>query len=82
MTDPLSKERLAEIEARYEGTRTNQFLLVGVLLIIRQDLPDCIAEIKRLRTALRELYNDCRNEPHDEQRGKAMQKASEILEPK
>ncbi len=46
----------------------------------RQDLPDCIAEIERLTTALRNLYNDCRNEPCDEQRGKVMDEARKALE--
>ena len=49
----------------------------------RQDLPDCIAEIGRLtpmETALRDLYNDCRNEPCDAQRGAVMDQARKILE--
>ncbi len=52
-----------------------------------QDLPDCLDEILlgvqemvRLQTALRNLYNDCRNEPCDEQRGKVMDEARKVLE--
>ncbi len=49
----------------------------------RQDLPDCMAEIERLQgieKALRDLYNDCRNEPCDAQRGAVMDQARKILE--
>lgn len=51
----------------------------------RQDLPTCLDEIERLQgieAALRNLYNDCRNESCDEQRGKAMDEARKALEPK
>ena len=46
----------------------------------RKDLPDCLVEIERLESALRGLYNDCRNEPCDKQRGEAMDEARRALE--
>lgn len=39
-------------------------------------------EIKRLRVSLRNLYNDCRNEPCDKQRGTVMDEARKALEGK
>lgn len=41
---------------------------------------DCLDEIERLESALRGLYNDCRNEPCDKQRGEAMDEARKALE--
>ncbi len=55
----------------------------SLLNMTRTDFPACITEIERLQgmeIAFRDLYNDCRNEPCDEQRGKVMDKAFEILE--
>lgn len=46
----------------------------------RTDIPALCDEVERLESALRALYNDCRNEPCDEQRRKAMQQAYEVLE--
>lgn len=47
------------------------------------DIDDCLAEIERLHpieTALRDLYNDCRNESCDAQRGAVMDRARKLLE--
>ncbi len=51
----------------------------------RPIIMDCVAEIERLEPmeiALRDLYNDCRNEPCDKQRGAAMDRAHKALEAK
>lgn len=41
-----------------------------------------VRKVQRLQTALRDLYNDCRNESCDAQRGAVMEKARKALEDK
>ena len=68
---------LRKLKAHCDAAAKNKS---DVAMIDCVDILACITEIERLRTALRDLYNDCRNEPCDKQRGIVMDQAFEALE--
>ena len=80
----MTPERLADIEARCDEWQKNHFIPCRhYCKLLTEDMPDCIKEIERLHgmeKALRDLYNDCRNEPCDAQRGAVMDRARKALE--
>ncbi len=79
---------LKEIKAKCEAATGDPGILYGkrqrlFVEIASIDTLDLIAEVERLQPmepALRNLYNDCRNESCDEQRGKVMDEARKALE--
>lgn len=68
------------------GVKTQAILRDNNLQFIihaRTDIPALCDEVERgqsIETALRNLYNDCRNEPCDEQRGIVIDNARKALE--
>ena len=79
----LTPARLAEIKATCEAATSLSTPYGSVqghrIRLVSIDIPDLIAAVERLQIALRNLYNDCRNEPCDEQRSKVMDEAGKAL---